>query len=318
MELFDQINHMKQADTSKHISVFCSFLQIYNEKVFDLLNPASVGALTQLRKTQNLLDKDMQGLRIRWTKKDQFVVENLYVFECQSYEEAIKLFKFGSQNKVLASHNLNEFSSRSHSIFSLTIETQDIKMNHNTTISRLQLVDLAGSEKQSLTGTTGIHAKESIDINRSLLVLRKVITSLTESKNSNEVVPYRESKLTQLLKQSLGGNSYTLMMACLSPSDRYIEENMSTLNYAARASLISNLPTKNVDPQMIQLNETKKKMKDIESELRAANDHIAFLTQLDAEKATQIEYLENKVRRLQQANKDTEHNMKSKLNEQKQ
>ena len=108
------------------------------------------------------------------------MVENLYVFECQSAEEALKLFKFGSQNKVLASHNLNEFSSRSHSIFSLTIETQDIKSQVNVTVSRLQLVDLAGSEKQSLTGTTGLQAKESIDINQSLLVLRKVITALTE------------------------------------------------------------------------------------------------------------------------------------------
>ena len=158
------------------------------------------------------------------------MVENLYVFECQSAEEALKLFKFGSTNKVLASHNLNEFSSRSHSIFSLTIETQDIKSQVNVTVSRLQLVDLAGSEKQSLTGTTGIHAKESIDINQSLLVLRKVITALTEQKGDNpKFVPYRESKLTQLLKQSLGGNSYTLMMACLSPSDKFVEENISTL-----------------------------------------------------------------------------------------
>lgn len=76
-------------------------------------------------------------------------MENLYVFECQTREEAIKLFKFGSQNKVLASHNLNEFSSRSHSIFTITIESYDIKQQHNVTVSRLQLVDLAGSEKQS-------------------------------------------------------------------------------------------------------------------------------------------------------------------------
>ena len=87
-------------------------------------------------------------------------------------------------------------------------------------------------------------------------------------------IPYRESKLTQLLKQSLGGNSYTLMMACLSPSDRYLEENLSTLNYAAKASLISNLPTKNIDPQMVQLEETKKKVRDIELELRQANEHV--------------------------------------------
>lgn len=165
MELFEQIEAVREAEKTKHVSVFCSFLQIYNEKVFDLLNPSSVNGITALRKTSNTFDKDAQGLRIRWTKKDQFVVENLYVFECQSAEEALKLFKFGSQNKILASHNLNEFSSRSHSIFSLTIETQDIKQQMNVTVSRLQLVDLAGSEKQSLTGTTGIQAKESIDIN---------------------------------------------------------------------------------------------------------------------------------------------------------
>ena len=84
-------------------------------------------------------------------------------------------------------------------------------------------------------------------------MLRKVITALTEQKSTSDqsFIPYRESKLTQLLKQSLGGNSYTLMMACLSPSDKFIEENLSTLNYAARAALISNIPTKNVDPQIV-------------------------------------------------------------------
>ena len=124
-----------------------------------------------------------------------------------------------------------------------------------------------------------MQAKESIDINQSLLVLRKVITALTENKGQDQkFVPYRESKLTQLLKQSVGGNSYTLMIACLSPSDRFIEENLSTLNYASKAALISNIPTKNVDPQMLQLNETKKKIYEIEKELRQANEHIQFLT----------------------------------------
>lgn len=127
-------------------------------------------------------------------------MENLYVFECQTAEEALKLFKFGSQNKILASHQLNEFSSRSHGIFSLTVEAQEIKQIMNVTVSKFQLVDLAGSEKQSLVKTEGIHAKESIDINKSLLVLRKVITALTEKRSDQKFVPYRESKLTQLLK----------------------------------------------------------------------------------------------------------------------
>ena len=95
MELFEQIEATRQQEKTKHISVFVSYLQIYNEKVFDLLNPSSVSGLTAVKKPQ-LGDKDMQGLRIRWTKKDQFVVENLYVFECQTYEEALKLFRFGS------------------------------------------------------------------------------------------------------------------------------------------------------------------------------------------------------------------------------
>jgi kinesin family protein 4/21/27 len=180
---------------------------------------------------------------------------------------------------VLASHNLNDLSSRSHTIFCLTIESQDITHNEMVTVSKLQLVDLAGSEKQALTGTTGIQAKESIDINKSLLVLRKVITALTDQKQGNQAdkmsfVPYRESKLTCLLKQSLGGNSYTLMVACLSPSDRYLEENLSTLNYAARASLISNVPTKNIDPRLLEIDEQKRRIHELEKELKNANNHI--------------------------------------------
>jgi hypothetical protein len=162
----------------------------------------------------------------------------LYVFETANPKEVLDLYRYGARNRILASHNLNDFSSRSHSIFSVTVESQDLHDPVNVTVSKLQLVDLAGSEKQSLTGTTGQQHKESIDINKSLHVLRRVITSLTDH-NSNQnkaVIPYRESKLTCLLKQSLGGNSYTLMLACLSPSDRYLEENLSTLNYASRAS----------------------------------------------------------------------------------
>ncbi len=87
-------------------------------------------------------------------------------------------------------------------------------------------------------------------------------------------VPYRESKLTCLLKQSLGGNSYTLMVACLSPSDRYLEENLSTLNYAARASLISNVPTKNIDPRLLEIDEQRKRIHELEKELKNANNHI--------------------------------------------
>ena len=92
-------------------------------------------------------------------------------------------------------------------------------------------------------------AKESVDINKSLFTLRKVITSLTEAKETKPYVPYRDSKLTCLLRQSLGGNSYCLMIACLNPIDAFFDENVSTLGYASKASYISNTPTRNDDPK---------------------------------------------------------------------
>lgn len=112
-----------------------------------------------------------------------------------------------------------------------------------------------------------------------MFTLRKVITSLadassTAKKDAFNHVPYRDSKLTCLLKQSLGGNSYALMIACLSPSDLFIEENVSTLNYATKASFISNIPMKNEDPKMKLVNELREKVERLEKELASANKHI--------------------------------------------
>ncbi len=169
------------------------------------------------------------------------MVENLFIFECKTEEEIMELFHFGLKNKIVASHNLNSASSRSHAIFTITCESVDPANEENVVTSKLRLVDLAGSERISLTGTKGLAAKESIDINKSLFVLRKVIMSLSESNKSSKDkshIPYRDSKLTSLLKQSIGGNSYCLMIACIAPSDRFLEENVSTLNYATRASNI--------------------------------------------------------------------------------
>jgi hypothetical protein len=132
--------------------------------VFDLLNAA-------LLKKQTKPGQD-QGLRIRWNKNEQFTVENLYVFKCDSPEHALQLYNKGVKNKIVASHNLNQASSRSHSIFTLTLDIVDNAAVDNTIVSKLQLVDLAGSERQSATGTTGLAQKESIDINKSLFTLR--------------------------------------------------------------------------------------------------------------------------------------------------
>lgn len=125
-ELFRKIQDLK-SQTKRQVNVFVSFYQIYNEKVYDLLNS-----------DPNVLAKrGDQGLRIRWSKKEQFVVENLYIFEAATAQEATELFKFGSRNRVLASHNLNDVSSRSHCIFSLTIESTDLQDPNNITVSKL-------------------------------------------------------------------------------------------------------------------------------------------------------------------------------------
>lgn len=166
-EAFRQVEQVKD----KHISISCSFLQIYNEKVFDLLNTSKI------KKTQGR----QEGLKIRWNKNDQFSVENLFIFKCNDAEHCIQYYNKGIKNKVVAAHNLNHASSRSHCIFTLSFEITDNAHVDNQVTSKLQLVDLAGSERTSQTGATGLAQKESIDINKSLFTLRKVITGLADA-----------------------------------------------------------------------------------------------------------------------------------------
>lgn len=150
-----------------------------------------------------------------------------------------------------------------------------------------------------ITALTEQQLKNKNNMNNSQYNLDYMNTAMSgfqiNKQTGQTFIPYRESKLTCLLKQSLGGNSYTLMIACLSPSDRYIDENLSTLNYAARASLISNVPTKNIDPKVLLINEQRKKISDLEKELRNANHHIQFLTQLNEDKQKYIDDLETKL-----------------------
>ena len=168
---------------------------------------------------------------------------------CSSFNDILVYYNSGVKNKIMSAHNANAASSRSHCILSLNIEAID---NDTGTIltSRLQLVDLAGSEKVSQTGNEGAALKESIEINKALFTLRQVITTMSAIKDGeSSFVPYRDSKLTSLLKQSIGGNSYCLMIACIAPNDLFFEDNISTLSYATKASCIANDPIKNLDPK---------------------------------------------------------------------
>jgi kinesin family protein 4/21/27 len=230
--LFEKLKELKNKNIE--YTVYCTYVQLYKENIYDLLNPASLKG---------------PGLKLRWNKAEEFYLENVFMHPCFTHSEVLSLYNSGVKNKVLASHNANAASSRSHCILSLNIEGID---NETGTIlnSKLQLVDLAGSEKVSQTGNEGPALKESIDINKALFTLRQVISTLASIKDGESgFVPYRDSKLTSLLKQSIGGNSYCLMIACIAPSDFYFEDNLSTLAYATKASCISNDPVKNLDPK---------------------------------------------------------------------
>lgn len=178
---------------------------------------------------------------MRQNQDETFEVEDLSVYEVTSPEEAIRIYAQGIKNKIVSSHKLNHASSRSHVIFNFQVhKSVGSEENAPPRVSRLMLVDLAGSERLSyldgnMTREDKTMQKETIGINKSLMTLRKVINALIMKQNPRNIsketyyVPYRESKLTALLKQSLGGNAYCLFIACLSPSDDNYDENLSTL-----------------------------------------------------------------------------------------
>ena len=245
--LFDQAK--KRSNSSQGYQISCHHLQIYKEEVYDLLGRAAKvatggkGSLSSSSRTK--------GLRMRWNSVRGFYMDGLEVAACETAEDALVQFQRGIRNKILSSHRMNLSSSRSHSVFTLQVEAiSDLGTNSSrSTLSTFSLVDLAGSERSSLTGTTGRALQESIYINKSLFTLRKVISALCIPKyrHSGVHVPFRDSKLTSLLQHSLGGTSVTLMIACVNPSNRHRDENLSTLEYAARTKRIVNVIFVNED-----------------------------------------------------------------------
>uniref|UniRef100_A0A672HTA3 Kinesin-like protein KIF16B n=1 Tax=Salarias fasciatus TaxID=181472 RepID=A0A672HTA3_SALFA len=219
-----------------------SYLEIYNERVRDLLRRKST-------QTYNL--------RVREHPKDGPYVEDLSKHLVQNYADVEELMEAGNINRTTASTDMNDVSSRSHAIFTINFTQAkfDAEMPSET-LSKIHLVDLAGSERADATGATGVRLKEGGNINKSLVTLGNVISSLadmaqdsvnTNLKKKSVFVPYRDSVLTWLLKDSLGGNSKTIMIATISPADVNYGETLSTLRYANRAKNIINKPTINED-----------------------------------------------------------------------
>uniref|UniRef100_K3WW16 Kinesin-like protein n=1 Tax=Globisporangium ultimum (strain ATCC 200006 / CBS 805.95 / DAOM BR144) TaxID=431595 RepID=K3WW16_GLOUD len=205
--------------------VRASYCEVYNEQVFDLLNPAS-GALS-----------------VRWNDRSGFYVQNLLVVQCDSIDDLMAVVQEGHKNRRVGTHEMNKDSSRSHSIMTVHVDRETTDPNDGHVITKygkVSFVDLAGSER--LKETKSSNTEETSNINKSLLTLGKVISALASKTNTN-FIPYRDSKLTKLLMDSLGGNSLMLMVACVSPSSIALEDTLSTLNYATRAKNIQNKPT---------------------------------------------------------------------------
>ncbi|XP_058085499.1 kinesin-like protein KIN-12G [Magnolia sinica] len=231
--LFSRIQKEKESrrDEKLKYTCKCSFLEIYNEQILDLLEPSSV------------------NLQIREDAKKGVHVENLTEFEVSSARDVIQQLVQGAANRKVAATNMNRASSRSHSVFTCVIESKwECQGVTHHRFARLNLVDLAGSERQKSSGAEGERLKEATNINKSLSTLGLVIMNLVNISNGkSQHVPYRDSKLTFLLQDSLGGNSKTTIIANITPSSCCALETLSTLKFAQRAKFIRNNAIVNED-----------------------------------------------------------------------
>ncbi|ETW02307.1 hypothetical protein H310_05854 [Aphanomyces invadans] len=239
--VFDNIN----ADTEREYMVRATYLEIYNEDIRDLLSD----------------DSNKQKLELKESADGGVYVKDLTEVVVRDVVSINKVMARGFKNRTVGATLMNEGSSRSHSIFTIVVEVSEkINGEERFRAGKLNLVDLAGSERQSKTGATGARLKARWRrnlhlINLSLSALGNVISALVDGKGKH--IPYRDSKLTRLLQDSLGGNTKTVMVAAISPADYNFEETLSTLRYANRAKNIKNKPTVNEDPKDAKLREYK-------------------------------------------------------------
>uniref|UniRef100_A0A8D3BLL4 Kinesin-like protein n=1 Tax=Scophthalmus maximus TaxID=52904 RepID=A0A8D3BLL4_SCOMX len=247
--LFFLINReVERSAQSKSFLCKCSFIEIYNEQIYDLLDTASA------------------SLFLRENIKKGVFVEGAVEKFVNSAAGAYQVLSMGWRNRRVASTSMNRESSRSHAVFTMTLESKEsINDVVNIRMSQLNLVDLAGSERQKDTHTEGSRLKEASSINRSLMCLGQVIMALVDVSNGkNRHICYRDSKLTFLLRDSLGGNAKTYIIANVHPGSKCFGETLSTLQFAQRAKLIKNKAVINEDTQgnVRQLQAEVKKLKE--------------------------------------------------------
>jgi hypothetical protein len=272
--IFESVKKMKEESPSTAVSMYVSFLELYNGKVRDLLA------------------KQQVSLDIREHKDRSFFVQGAVVAQVKLPEDVIHYLEEGTDRRRVASTELNADSSRSHSIFTLILEcTETLEDGATRAVSsKLNLVDLAGSERQGKTGASGDTLKEGCNINLSLSALGTVIDTIVKG---GAHVPFRSSPLTMLLKDSLGGNSKTVMFANINPSEHNLSETVSTLRFADRAKQIKNKPVVNMDSKDQKIAELTDMVKELKEKLSK------YETEGTASMEEELEKLQQKVGELE-------------------
>ncbi|CAG0885568.1 unnamed protein product [Darwinula stevensoni] len=258
-QLFQGVEAKKKTGDKIQFEVKFNMLEIYNEVVRDLLDASK---------------NQKKGLKIRENPKKGFYAEGLKTVMVASYDDIKAKMDEGTLNRTVAATNMNATSSRAHTIVGITF-TQKFKNAKNEETAKssiVNLVDLAGSERVESTGATGSRLKEGASINLSLTCLGNCIHALAESSNGKKKkVPFRDSSLTKLLQNALGGNSKTVMIAAISPADINFDESLSTLRYADRAKQIKTTATINEDPTEKLLRELKEENEKLKAMLASGN-----------------------------------------------
>ncbi|KAM8792873.1 kinesin-like protein KIF27 [Eudromia elegans] len=254
-ELFQRISENDNID----FSVKVSYIEVYKEELRDLLE----------------LETSVKNLHIREDEKGNTVIVGAKEYKVECADEVISLLEGGNAARHTGTTQMNEHSSRSHAIFTISIcQKQSAESQKNTDAaqdsswksvqmisSKFHFVDLAGSERVTKTGNTGERFKESIQINSGLLALGNVISALGDPKRKSAHIPYRDAKITRILKDSLGGNAKTVMITCISPSSSDFDESLNSLKYANRAKNIRNKPVVNHNPDQDRIDEMELEIK---------------------------------------------------------
>ncbi|XP_044796169.2 kinesin-like protein KIF27 isoform X3 [Bubalus bubalis] len=290
-EIFQNISGKPSID----FNIKVSYIEVYKEDLRDLLE----------------LETSVKDLHIREDEKGNTVIVGAKECQVESADEVMSLLEMGNAARHTGTTQMNEHSSRSHAIFTISLCQVDKNRktaedgswhSHRHIVSKFHFVDLAGSERVTKTGNTGERFKESIQINSGLLALGNVISALGDPRKKSSHIPYRDAKITRLLKDSLGGSAKTVMITCVSPSSSDFDESLNSLKYANRARNIRNKPTLNFSPESDRMDEMEFEIKLLREALQSQQASSSQTSQIHQEGTpdkNKIHSLEEQVTQLQ-------------------